>query len=131
MKASYNAGWATGQIRDTTAGVTGLMLGWTNNTGAKQVTVMATLAGDADLSGSVTGADLSLLLSKYNLAGTWSVGDFNYDASVTGADLSLLLSKYNQTIPGSVAGAPVPEPGALVLLGMAALALLAYAWRRP
>ena len=134
LVASYAAGWATGQIRNTTAGTTGLTLGWKDDTGAKQVTVMATLTGDADLNGSVTGADLSLLLSKYNQTGTWSVGDFNYDGSVTGADLSLLLSKYNQSIPASVAGAAVagvPEPSSLVMLATLAAAMgLGVAGRR-
>ena len=61
---------------------------------------------------------------------TWSAGDFNYDGSVTGADLSLLLSNYNQSISVSVAGAPVPEPGTLVLLALGAISLLAYAWQK-
>ena len=134
LKASYLASpsWSIGQLRDTTAGTTGLVLGWKQD--ATQVTVMATLTGDADLNGSVTGADLSLLLSKYNKAGTWSVGDFNYDGSVTGADLSLLLSKYNQSIPASVAGAAVagvPEPSSLVMLAALAAAMgLGVAGRR-
>ena len=94
---------------------------------------MATLAGDADLNGSVTGADLSLLLSKYNQGGTWSIGDFNYDGSVTGADLSLLLSKYNQSIPASVAGgavAGVPEPSSLIMLAISAVIGLGVVGRR-
>ena len=136
LKASYLASpsWSTGQLRNTTAGTTGLTLGWKDDTTNMQVTVMATLAGDANLDGSVTGADLSLLLSKYNQSGTWSVGDFNYDGSVTGADLSLLLSKYNQSIPASVAGAAVagvPEPSSLVMLAALAAAMgLGVAGRR-
>ena len=136
LQASYMASpsWSIGQIRNTTAGTTGLTLGWKDDATAMQETVMATLAGDANLDGSVTGADLSLLLSKYNQSGTWSVGDFNYDGSVTGADLSLLLSKYNQSIPASVAGAAVagvPEPSSLVMLAALAAAMgLGVAGRR-
>ena len=134
LTASYGTGWATGNIRNTTAGTTGLTLGWKDDTTNQQVTVMATLPGDANLDGSVTGADLSLLLSKYNQAGNWAVGDFNYDGSVTGADLSLLLSKYNQSVPASVAGAAVagvPEPSSLVMLATLAAAMgLGVAGRR-
>ena len=126
--------FSDGRIRDTMSGATGLLLGWKDDTANQQVTVMATLAGDANLDGSVTGADLSLLLSKYNQAGNWAVGDFNYDGSVTGADLSLLLSKYNQSVPASVAGAAVagvPEPSSLVMLAALAAAMgLGVAGRR-
>ena len=103
-----------------------MILGWKDDTGTQQVTVMATLPGDADLSGSVTGADLSLLLSKYNMAGTSSAGDFNYDGSVAGADISLLLSMYNHTVLASVAGTAVPEPGTLALLACGLSGLAAF-----
>ena len=135
LTASYHASpsWSVGHIRDTTADLTGFVLGWGNNTATNQLTIMATLWGDTDLNGAVTGDDLATLLTKYNTPGDWSLGDFNYDGSITGADLSLLLSKYNQSIPTPAAGAAVagvPEPTTLTLLATSLIALLAYAGRK-
>ena len=103
-------------------------LGYVND-GAGQVTVMDALYGDANLDGTVNGADLNVVLSNYNQTGmTWSQGDFNYDGAVNGADLNIVLSNYNQTVAATAA---VPEPSTLVLLGVAAIGLWAYGrrWR--
>jgi fibronectin-binding autotransporter adhesin len=136
LAAGYNGGtWATGQIRNTTAGTTGLSLGWADSTTADYVTVMATYAGDANLSGKVDVADLTLLLNNYNKTDEgWANGDFNYDGSVNVADLTALLNNYNKSIGGSVAAivgsTAVPEPGTLALLAAGLLGLLVYAWRK-
>jgi fibronectin-binding autotransporter adhesin len=138
LTASYNDGaWDVGQIRNTTTGITGLTLGWTDNTTASQVTIMATYAGDADLSGTTNVADLTLLLNNYNKTGmVWANGDFNYDGTVNVADLTALLNNYNKSVGGSVAaglsmgGSAVPEPGTIPLLSTGLLGLLAYAWRK-
>lgn len=68
------------------------------NTHANTIELMTTLAGDANLDGSVNGADLSRLLGHYNQSAgqVWDGGDFNYDFAVNGADLSKLLGNYNQ-----------------------------------
>ena len=61
------------------------------------MTVKYTLYGDADLNGTVNGADLNTVLSNYNQTGmTWCQGDFNGDGTVNGADLNTVLSNYNQ-----------------------------------
>ena len=91
LTAANTAGWTTGTFRNTTAGTTGLVLGWKDDTGNSQVQVMATMQGDANLDGSVTGTDFLLLAGpNFGGVGNWSQGDFNYDGSVTGSDFSLL-----------------------------------------
>jgi hypothetical protein len=95
------------------------------------VLVRYTLAGDANLDGSVDFLDLSRLAQNYNAAGgtrTWSSGDFNNDGIVDFNDLAKLAQNYNTALPtGSIAGAPagftadlaqafasVPEPSVAV-----------------
>jgi hypothetical protein len=87
-----------------------------------------TLPGDADLNGTVNGDDLGVVLSNYNQTGmNWAHGDFDGDGMVNGPDLNVLLSHYNESVG---VGAAVPEPSALLLLGIGAIALFARAWRR-
>jgi len=57
-----------------------------------------TCPGDANGDGIVNGADLSVLLSNFGLAGTGpAFGDFNGDGVCDGADLSVLLSQFGVT----------------------------------
>jgi autotransporter-associated beta strand protein len=133
LAASYNSGtWIGGPIQNTTAATTGLSLGWADNPTAQKLTVMATYAGDADLSGKADVADLTALLNNYNKVGmVWANGDFNYDGTVNVADLTALLNNYNKSIGESVvAGTAVPEPSSIAMLaGIAAMGLL-YWWRK-
>jgi fibronectin-binding autotransporter adhesin len=82
-----------------------------------------TLAGDANLDGSVNFDDLLRLAASYNTSSrAWSQGDFNYDANVNFDDLLLLAANYNLTFAGSFEGdwalaqASVPEPIALMAI---------------
>jgi autotransporter-associated beta strand protein len=112
MKASYNGDtygvglWDVGQFRSTTAAATGLTLGWKDDPGTKQVTVMATYAGDANLDGEVDGADVDI----------WKL---NVGSSLApppgGAGLSASI---------------VPEPSTLVLLAIGLAALAGWMIRR-
>jgi autotransporter-associated beta strand protein len=99
---------------------------------ADAVTVKSTLFGDADINGTVNGADLNAVLSNYNTTVTagrdgWQSGDFNHDGTVNGADLNTVLSNYNQSL--SVTSA-VPEPSALLLAAAGLAGLWAYALRK-
>lgn len=86
------------------------------------ILLRGTLAGDANLDGTVDIADFGRLAANFNLAGTWLNGDFDYSGVTDIADFSLLAGQFNQTVSGDRAGpgAAVPEPaaalGAIVLM---------------
>ncbi len=111
----------SGKIENSTAGAYGL--GWTDDTTNCKVTVVCTVAGDANLDYSVNGADLGTVLANFNKTGmNWRQGDFNYDGSVNGADLGVVLANFNRSVSLSAA---VPEPSTLGMALLAAVALLA------
>jgi len=86
------------------------------------------LAGDANLDGSTSFTDLLVMGQNYNRAGrTWTEGDFDNDGAVGFADLLMLSQNYNRTAPSPQA---VPEPGAVGVLALGALGLLARRRRR-
>jgi hypothetical protein len=109
-------------------GLTGALFG-THVAAATDTLVMLTLAGDADLSGTVNVDDYNTLRSYYGATNaTWEMGDFNYDGVVNADDYNILRAFYNQTVPAApgldgVAGA-VPEPATMALLGLGALCAL-------
>ena len=83
-------------------------MGWTDDTVNNKVIVAYTLYGDANLDGTVNGADLNIVLANYNKTGSiWYQGDFNYDGTVNGADLNIVLANYNQHL--SVRRPPCPS----------------------
>ena len=98
--------------------------------------VATLLPGDANMDGTVDGADLNIVLSNYNQTGmAWAQGDFNGDGTVDGADLNTVLSNYNQHVNvGQVGnlsyGAAVPEPSTIALVGIGAVATIGLFWRR-
>jgi hypothetical protein len=112
------------------------------------LTLVATLAGDANLDASVDFLDLAKLAQSYNtdVSATtdnwWMHGDFNYDGKVDFLDLALMAQHYNTSVtpapaadlPASfaadwqaaLAAANVPEPSAtcamLILIAIGATA---------
>ncbi|HET6426950.1 MAG TPA: PEP-CTERM sorting domain-containing protein, partial [Phycisphaerae bacterium] len=90
------------------------------------VTVMATLPGDADADLDVDLDDLTLLGTFYNTVDgmSWGNGDFDGDGDVDLDDLTIMGAFYNQA-PELAGSTPlIPEPGTLALLATGALALL-------
>ncbi|MGD0464880.1 MAG: PEP-CTERM sorting domain-containing protein [Tepidisphaeraceae bacterium] len=115
---------------------------------ADQIEIKYTLLGDATLTGTVTGADFTILATHLGKSGifAWDQGNFLYSptGTITGADFTALVTNLGKTasgadvvLPASVYAAvdafaaanglmaDVPEPTSFGLLGLAAAVVLA------
>ncbi len=124
------------------------------NTTSSDILVKYTYYGDADLNGTVNGADYTQIDHGFAMGLTgWQNGDFNYDGVVDGSDYSLIDNTFNQVSAtgalslailaspsAQIAGAAdlaatsftnaVPEPATFGLLAIGAMGLLAKRRRR-
>ena len=87
------------------------------------------LPGDANLDGTVDINDLTIVLTNYGQTLTqWSQGNLVGDATIDINDLTQVLTNYGTTYSRGIK--VVPEPTTLVLIGIGAACLLAFAKRR-
>jgi len=104
-------------------------VGYFDDTLADNIRIVLTWKGDIDCDRDVDLDDLTIMGTFYNASGPmrWYHGDVDGDGDVDLDDLTLLGTFYNATpsVPGTPAGAPpIPEPAAISLLGLGAVALL-------
>ncbi len=112
---------------------------------ATDLTLTATLPGDANLDGQVSFPDLVALAQNYDTTVSlvtdnwWPRGDFNLDGKVAFDDLVRLAQNYNQGLslpadqipaplahdwPAALQQATVPEPAAMTIYAIFATCLL-------
>ncbi|MBX9791661.1 MAG: PEP-CTERM sorting domain-containing protein [Pirellulales bacterium] len=92
-------------------------------------TAKVPILGDANNSGTVTGADYTLWadnFQKLNGNALYTQGDWNGDGFVTGADYTIWADHFSV----GAAFAPVPEPSTAALAIFGALACGGVAWRK-
>ena len=77
--------------------------------------------GDANKDGCVDGLDYTIWSNNYQTGTTWEEGNFNGDSIVDGLDYVAWSNNYD---PGCIPPGLVPEPTAVLLLAIGALALL-------
>lgn len=95
----------------------------TNNSVSASESRTAT-AGDANLVGGVSTADLSILAANFGSGTNWSTADFNGDGAVTTADLSILAANFGAPSgAAALSSGAAPEPTAAALAALAALGL--------
>jgi hypothetical protein len=72
------------------------------NLPAGEIEIKYTLLGDANLDGSVNGADFSIVASHFGKGVTaWDEGNFNYSAAVNGSDFSAMAANFGRGISES------------------------------
>ncbi len=91
------------------------------------VRLVATGTGDVNGDGAVNFVDFIVMQGSFGGAGTWTTGDFNNDNEVNFVDFILFQASFGKTYftsnltTGLVA---VPEPGSVVVVGLAAPLIL-------
>jgi len=81
-----------------------------------QIEVKYTLLGDATLTGTVTGADFTILVSNLGKSVTgWDQGDFLYTGTVTGADFTALVTNLGKQSNAAAAVLPASEPSVVAV----------------
>jgi hypothetical protein len=88
------------------------------NTTTNDMLVKYTYYGDANLDGTVNGADYQQIDNGFGLHLTgWQNGDFNYDGVVDGSDYSLIENTFNQINATAASPLAIASPPGLIALG--------------
>ncbi len=88
--AAVTPGYGVGYADGSDGVVTGLSSG--------QIEIQYAPYGDANLDGSVSGTDFSILVSNLGKSvNAWDKGDFNYDGVDNGDDFSMLISNLDKS----------------------------------
>ena len=112
----------------------GQIVGWGINSSGQTNAFLLTPVhpGDANGDNKVDINDLTIVLANYNQSGmTWSQGEFTGSGTVDINDLTIVLANYNTTYTASSGIKAVPEPSTIVLLSIAVISILAFAYRKP
>jgi hypothetical protein len=81
------------------------------------------IPGDVNLDGQVDGLDLTFLGAYWQVSGTqWTTGDLNGDGTTNGLDLNIVGENWQVGVLAP--GENIPEPTALALLSIGAIAML-------
>lgn len=107
LKTGYNGGnWMGNGLTSSSAAAnpSGRALGHSTDAGGV-TTVMYTVAGDANLSGSVDGSDFNIWNANRFQAGEWDDADFNYSDTVDGSDFNIWNANRFQSVEAAGASA--------------------------
>jgi hypothetical protein len=109
LRTSYHGGaWDTGTFRSSKAAVNGTTLGWKDDAGSSQLTVMATVPGDFNLDGTADNTDRAIWFANAMTGATWAQGDANYDGTVNGLDRDILMANLSRSVSAASSGAVLP-----------------------
>jgi hypothetical protein len=86
----YGIGWSDGADKINGHSIV-------NGLSSGQIEIKYTLVGDANLDGTVNGADFSILAANFGLGYTnWDQGNFLFTPTVNGSDFSALAANFGQ-----------------------------------